>query len=40
MVAPMRVKFGVEEGTFGLLLHAKFHLHPCNYGAKNLKIGL
>jgi len=39
----MGVKFGVEEGTFGLLLHAKFHpigatCRPC--GAKNVKIGL
>jgi len=24
------VKFGVEEGTFGPLLHAKFHPHRCN----------
>ena len=43
VVAPMGVKFGVEEGTFGLLLHAKFHpigakCRPC--GAENLKIGL
>ena len=35
-VAPMGVKFGVEEGTFGPLLHggpllhAKFHPHRCN----------
>jgi len=33
----------MEEGTFGPLLHAKFHpicatCRPC--GAKNLKIGL
>jgi len=39
----MGVKFGVEEGTIGPLLHAKFHpigatRGPC--GAKNLKIGL
>jgi len=39
----MGVKFGVEEGTFGPLLHAKFTpigatCRPC--GAKNLKIGL
>ena len=26
----MGVKFGVEEGTFGPLLHAKFHPHRCN----------
>ena len=24
------VKFGVEEGTKGPLLHAKFHPHRCN----------
>jgi len=24
------VKFGMEEGTFGPLLHAKFHPHRCN----------
>jgi len=30
VVAPMGVKFGMEEGTFGRLLHAKFHLHRCN----------
>ena len=29
-VAPMGVKFGMEEGTEGLLLHAKFHPHRCN----------
>jgi len=29
-VAPMGVKFGMEEGTFGPLLHAKFHPHRCN----------
>ena len=29
-VAPMRVKFGMEEGTEGPLLHAKFHPHRCN----------
>jgi len=39
----MGVKFGVEEGTFGLLLCANFipidaTSRPC--GAKNLKIGL
>jgi len=28
VVAPMGVKFGMEEGTF--LLHAKFHPHRCN----------
>ena len=28
-VAPMGVKFGVEEGTEGPL-HAKFHPHRCN----------
>ena len=27
---PRWVKFGMEEGTFGTLLHAKFHLHRCN----------
>jgi len=27
-VAPMGVKFGMEEGTY--LLHAKFHPHRCN----------
>ena len=26
----MGVKFGMEEGTFGPLLHAKFHSHRCN----------
>jgi len=26
----MGVKFGVEEGTEGPLLHAKFHPHRCN----------
>ena len=30
VVAPMGVKFGVEEGTEGPLLHAKFHPHRCN----------
>ena len=32
-VAPMGVKFGMEEGTggdFGPLLHAKFHPRRCN----------
>ena len=29
-VAPMGVKFGMEEGTFGPLLLAKFHPHRCN----------
>ena len=35
-VAPMGVKFGMEEGTYtsvstyGPLLHAKFHPHRCN----------
>jgi len=35
-VAPMGVKFGMEEGTFGEIwhgggdLHAKFHPHRCN----------
>jgi len=28
--APMGVKFGMEEGTFGFLLCAKFHPHRCN----------
>ena len=27
---PMRVKFGIEEGTKGPLLPAKFHPHRCN----------
>jgi len=26
----MGVKFGMEEGTFGPLLRAKFHPHRCN----------
>jgi len=26
----MDLKFGTEEGTFGALLHAKFHPHRCN----------
>jgi len=26
----MEVKFGMEEGTFGPLLHAKYHSHRCN----------
>jgi len=30
VVAPIGVKFGMEEGTEGPLLHAKFHLHRCN----------
>jgi len=39
----MGVKFGVEEGIFGPLLHPNFTpigatCHSC--GAKNLKIGL
>jgi len=29
VVAPMGVKFGMEEG-FGPLLHAKFHPYRCN----------
>jgi len=29
-VAPMRVKFGTEEGTKGPLLQAKFHPHRYN----------
>ena len=29
-VAPMGVKFGTEEATFGPLLRAKFHPHRCN----------
>ena len=29
-VAPVGVKFGMEEGTEGPLLHAKFHPHRCN----------
>jgi len=28
--APMKVKFGTEEGTQGLLVHAKFHPYRCN----------
>jgi len=39
----MGVKFGVEEGTFGPLLHAKFNPHRCNVSplqGENLKIGL
>jgi len=39
----MEVKCGMEEGTFGALLHANFTpigatCRPC--GAKNLEIGL
>jgi len=30
VVAPMGVKFGMEEGTEGPLLHAKFHPNRCN----------
>jgi len=30
IVAPMGVKFDVEEGTFGPLLHAKIHPYRCN----------
>jgi len=30
IIAPMGVKFGLEEGTFGPLPHAKFHPHWCN----------
>ena len=26
----MGVKFGMEDGTFGPLLHAEFHPHRCN----------
>jgi len=26
----MGVKFGMEKGTFGFLLRAKFHPHRCN----------
>ena len=29
-VAPMGVKFGMEEGTCGPLLRTKFHPHRCN----------
>ena len=29
-VASIGVKFGMEEGTKGPLLHAKFHPHRCN----------
>ena len=29
-VAQMGLEFGVEEGTFGSLLLAKFHPHRCN----------
>jgi len=28
--APMEVKFRMDEGTEGPLLHAKFHPHRCN----------
>jgi len=28
-VAPMGVKFGMQKGIFGPLLHAKFHPHRC-----------
>jgi len=43
IVAPMGVKFGMEDGTFGLLLSAKFHpigATCCPCGVKKLKIGL
>jgi len=30
IVAPMRVKFGTEEGNYGPLLCAEFHPHWCN----------
>ena len=30
VVAPMGVKCGMEDGTFGPLLHAKFNPHRCN----------
>jgi len=30
IVAPMGVKFDVEEGTFGPLLHAKIYPYWCN----------
>ena len=33
-VAPMGVKFGTEEGTFGPLLRAKFHPHRCKFQCK------
>ena len=40
-VEPMMVKFGMEEGTEGPLLHAKFRPHRCNvsplWGRKTLK---
>jgi len=43
-VAPMGLKFGMEEGTsFGPLLHAKFHHHRCNdkgVGLQKLKFFL
>jgi len=29
-VATMAVKFGLKEGTFGPLFHAKFHPNRCN----------
>jgi len=29
-VAPMKVKFGMDEGTKCPLLHAKLHPHQCN----------
>jgi len=42
IVAPMGVKFGTE-GTFGPILHAKFHPHRCNVSpmrGENVKIDL
>jgi len=42
VVAPMGVKFGMEEGT-DPLVHANFHPNRCNVSplrAKNVKIGL
>jgi len=39
IVARIGVKFGMEEGAYGVLLHAKFHPHRCTVSplrAKNL----
>ena len=35
-VAPIKVKFGVEERTVGLILRAKFHLDRSKGGGLNL----
>ena len=37
IVAPMGVKFGMEEGTEDPLLHAKFHPHWCNGEGVNVE---